>query len=259
MRGSVDVGIDNSNIVPIWSGSGGNPKLKPYRANAYDLSYEKYFGGKGYVSAAYFFKDLTSYIYGDRQAFDFSGYPLPAPGGGSPTSPIGSMYQPINVPSGYMRGIELAVSVPLELLWEPLEGFGIQASYSDTSSSIEPSPGSTQPIPGLSKYISNITAYYENKGFSVRYSQRHRSSFRGESRGFGANLTTIDFTGETVQDAQINYTFGPGTFENLSLYLQISNIGDEPAKQNYTVNGEALPRSYFEYGRSTLVGFSYKF
>jgi outer membrane receptor protein involved in Fe transport len=43
--------------------SGGNSKLDPWRANAFDLSYEKYFGNKAYLAAAYFFKDLRSYIY----------------------------------------------------------------------------------------------------------------------------------------------------------------------------------------------------
>ncbi len=45
--------VNNSNE---WEGSGGNPKLKPYRANAFDISYEKYFGTKGYVSVAAFHK-----------------------------------------------------------------------------------------------------------------------------------------------------------------------------------------------------------
>ena len=33
--------------------SGGNPELDPWRANAFDISYEKYFGNKAYVAAAY--------------------------------------------------------------------------------------------------------------------------------------------------------------------------------------------------------------
>ena len=51
-------------------GSGGNPHLDPWRANAFDLSYEKYFGS-GCVSCrlAAFYKDLKTYIYNqtDRQ------------------------------------------------------------------------------------------------------------------------------------------------------------------------------------------------
>src|SRR5690606_2273207 len=102
--------------------------------------------------------------------------------------------------------------------------------YSDTRSSIHPNgPGTTEPISGLSKYVSNVTAYYERGGFSMRYSQRSRSAFRGETRGFGADYQTIDIAGETVKDAQLNYSFPDSSMlKGLSLYLQVSNIGDEP-------------------------------
>ena len=42
---------------------GGNPKLKPWKANTFDLSFEKYFGeNKGYVSVAAYYKKLKTYI-----------------------------------------------------------------------------------------------------------------------------------------------------------------------------------------------------
>ena len=62
-----------------------------------------------------------------------------------------------------------------------------------------------------------------------------------------------------MQDAQINYSFGEGTFENLTLFLQMSNIGDEPFTTSDGGDPAARPVQYFEYGRTTLIGFSYKF
>lgn len=47
----------------LWSGSGGNPKLKPYVAVGADLSWELYFGRSSYVAAAVFNKNLLDYIY----------------------------------------------------------------------------------------------------------------------------------------------------------------------------------------------------
>ena len=100
--------------------------------------------------------------------------------------------------------------------------------------------------------------YYERYGFSARFSQRTRSDFRGETRGFGADLSFIDINAETVQDAQINYTFREGSLEGLAFYLQVSNIGDEPFSTSS--NGDPdRPATYFEYGRTSLLGFSYKF
>ena len=114
LRSSLDIGICltscNTLTGPVWSGGGGNPKLKPWLANAFDLSYEKYFttdaGNKGYVSAAYFYKDLLSYIYGQPILWDYSGYPLPPPSPGQtvgvnyPSSTNGILFAPANGEGG---------------------------------------------------------------------------------------------------------------------------------------------------------------
>ena len=241
-----------------FEGSGGNPTLEPWLANAYDLSLEKYFGGnKGYVSAAYFYKDLKTYIYNQTVPFDFS--QLPIPGGipaGIPT--IGEFNQPINGEGGVIKGHELAVSVPFDLLWAPLEGFGLIANYSDTQSEIQPfGPGTTEPLPGLSKYVSNATLYFERWGFSARVSQRHRSAFLGEVQGFGGDRTRRVFDGETVTDFQMGYTFQSGPLQDLSLLLQVNNVENEPFTS--TFGSDAQPREYFEYGRTYLFGVNYRF
>lgn len=268
MKASMDVGIcDSCAGGPIWAGGGGNPKLRPWLATAYDLSLEKYFttqaGNKGYASLAYFYKDLLSYIYRQDVPFDYAGFPLPPPVTGQtnyPTTTMGKINQPSNGQGGMIKGLELTVSVPLDLLWRPLNGFGVQATYSDTKSTIHPNgPGTSDPLPGLSKYVSNVTGYYEHNGFSIRYSRRTRSAFRGETRGFGADLTVVNIAPEVVQDAQVNYTFNDGSFKGLSLYLQVSNIGDRPFATYDAGDPGARPISFFEYGRTTLLGFSYKF
>jgi len=175
-------------------------------------------------------------------------------------STVSIFNQPVNGEGGTIKGIELTASLPLDLLWRPLDGLGIIATYSDTSSSIHPNgPGTSEPISGLSKYVSNATVYYERGGFSIRLSQRKRSAFRGQTRGFGADYQTISFAGETVRDAQLNYSFNDGALEGLSLYLQVSNIGDEPSAAYNDGDPENRPERYFEYGRTTLLGFSYRF
>ena len=264
MRAGMDVGINQENQ---WSAGGGNPRLRPWLANAYDIALEKYFsteaGNRGYFGAAWFYKDLLSYIYNQDVEFNFTGFPLPPKQPGQtnyPTSTVGRINQPLNGEGGRIMGLELTASVPLDILWSGLNGFGIVATYSDTSSNIEPyGPGSSEPISGLSKYVSNVTAYYERGGFSARYSRRSRSAFRGETRGYGADLRTINIAAEVIQDAQINYSFTDGMLEGLSLYLQVSNIGDKPFATYDAADPSNRPVSYFEYGRTTLLGFSYRF
>lgn len=248
---------------PVWCGGGGNAQLKPWLANAFDVSYEWYFtteaDNKGYLSAAVFYKDLESYIYNVDTPFNYVDAPPPGPGQtpgvNFPSSTFGSRNQPFNGQGGYMQGYELTASLPLDALWGPLDGFGLLATYSSNDSDIEPFPGANQPIPGLSEEVYNASLYYERFGFTVRYNYRYRSEYRAETRGFGGNLEVINIGSEAVQDAQIQYTFGSGTLENLSLYLQFNNLGDEP----FTTTNNGRPESFFEYGKQTLIGFSYKF
>ena len=59
---------------------GGNPELEPWKANNFDLSFEKYFGdNKGYFAAAIYYKDIDTYIFNQSVVEDFTGAPLPAP------------------------------------------------------------------------------------------------------------------------------------------------------------------------------------
>lgn len=260
MRASADYGIDIQR--GIWSGGGGNPQLKPWIANAYDLSYEKYFGdNKGYVSAAYFYKSLKTYIYNQTVPFDFSSFAVPTgtQPGNIPSSPIGEFTQPQNGEGGTIKGLELAVSIPFGMLWAPLEGFGFQGSYSDTKSAIHPNgPGTSDPLPGLSKYVSNATLYYERFGFSARVSRRTRSSFVGEFEGFGGDRERHALAGEQVVDAQVGYSFQSGPLQNLSLVLQVNNLTNEPSRQT-VVGYDDRFNDYFEYGRTWMLGASYKF
>ncbi len=251
------------NRIPWWTRSGGNAQLKPWEANAYDVSYEKYFGGnKAYVSAAYFYKDLKTYVYNESTLFDINDTvvtPADYPAN-PPPNPVGVYTRPVNGQGGTVKGFELAASVPLDVIWEPLMGFGIQANYSDTKSSVQPlGPSSpNEPLPGLSKYVSNITAYYERYGFSTRVSQRHRSQFVGEVQGFGGDRTRRIFEGETVTDLQLGYSIQSGPLKDLSFLLQVNNLENEPFRSSFNGN-DVQPREYFEYGRTYLLGVNYRY
>ena len=261
MRANSNVSIDTNLGGPngTWKKSGGNPELEPWRATALDLSYEKYFGGKGYVSLAAFHKDLQSWVQTETSQFDFSGFdsgtrPRPA-------SDIGLNERPANGSGGIIYGFEGAVSVPFGMLWEPLEGFGLIASYSDTHSAIRPDgPGTpTRPVEGLSTEVSNITVYYEKHGFSTRVSQRHRSPFLGEVQGFGGDRSQRFINTEDIVDLQVGYAFAEGTsLEGLSLLLQVNNVTNEPYRE-YFPDFAGLPRMHNEYGRTVLLGATYRF
>jgi iron complex outermembrane receptor protein len=269
MRASAGYGINQAGRPdlpqlpdgPVFSGGGGNPALRPWIANAIDVSYEKYFDNKGYFSVAWFHKDLRSYIYEQDFLFDFAGLVVPpgTPPEFIPSSTLGVVRAPLNGEGGTLKGFEYALSIPFSMLWEPLEGFGMQASYTDSSTSIQPGgPETAGPLPGFSKYTSNVTLYYERFGFSVRASRRSRSEFLGEVQGFGGDRTQVFFEGEAVLDLQLGYQIQSGTLKDLSFLFQVSNLGDEPFRSNFD-GIDDRPRQYFEYGRNYLFGVNYRF
>ena len=244
-----------------WRGESGNPLLDPYRATALDLSYEKYFGTKGYFSAAAFYKDLKSYIFNvtDRR-FNFTG--LPNLSGRTPnaTTPpnTGEYIFTLNGKGGTIKGIELAVDVPLNLLTPVLNGFGMQASFSDTQSAIKPfGDGDTRPLPGLSRKVQTLTAYYENSGFSIRVANRKRSAFIAEIEGFGSDREYKFARPETITDLQLGYEIQSGMAKGLNFLVQVNNLNNEPYIE-YDASSNRDTKTD-EYGRTVLFGVSYKF
>ena len=270
LRASTEFGVGdvpNSAGIRKPGASGGNPQVDPWRATAFDISYEKYFGTKAYIAAAYFYKDLKSYIYTQTNSnFDFTNYlggvkVIP----GTTVGTVGDFTAPYNGKGGRLSGVELTASLPLNLVSPMLSGFGIQASASFTSSNIQvKDPESASSVgagfitlPGLSKQVYNLTAYYEANGFEARISQRKRSDFIGEIGNFNGSRTLRYIVGENITDAQIGYSFNQGSFKGLGLLLQVNNLTNE-AYQTYAGTKDR-PLEYLKWGRTILVGASYKF
>ena len=267
LRSSLDFGIDSATGKP--GASGGNPRLDPWRANAFDISWEKYFDSKGYVAAAFFYKDLTTYIYTQsRDNYDFSsfvaGYMPPA--GSPPALTTGTFTAPFNGKGGMLKGLELSASLPLDVFTPALDGFGVVASASFNDSSIKiVDPDSATSVgsgpitlPGLSKRVYNATAYYEKNGFEARISERKRSDFIGEIGNFAGNRTLRYVVGEDVTDAQLGYTFSnDSALHGLTLLLQAYNLTDSPYR-TYAQTKDR-PLEYIKWGRTYLLGATYKF
>jgi TonB-dependent receptor len=265
LRAAIDFGVDTATGRP--GASGGNPDLDPWRAYALDLTYEKYFGNKAYVSVAGYYKDLTSYIYTQSRDYDFSkfvaGYTPPS---GSPAAQtVGTFTAPYNGQGGKLDGVEFTVSLPLNLLTPSLDGFGVIASTSITNSNIKiKDPDSATSvgdgpisIPGLSKNVAELTAYYEKAGFEARVSDRWRSDYIGEIGNFAGNRTLRYVAGESIVDAQIGYNFQDGWLKGVGLLFQVNNLTNAPYK-TYAQQKDR-PLEYSEWGTSYLLGATYKF
>jgi TonB-dependent receptor len=252
LNAALEVGLTAQSTGTPY-GSGGNAQLDPWRAKAVDLSYEKYFGNKGYVSVAGFHKKLDSYIYQMTGPRDFSEYRL-----AGATADIGTMTQPKNGQGGTLQGLELAASAPLDMVHPMLDGFGISANASFTNSQIKVKDqrfGSMDiPLPGLSKRVFNLTAYYEANGFSARINERYRSDYVGAIGGIGGATELSFVKADKVVDLQLGYDIP--YVKGLSALFQVNNLTDT-AFQTYAGSPDR-PRGYVKYGRQMLLGLNYK-
>jgi TonB-dependent receptor len=256
----------------IPTATGGNARLAPWRANAVDLSYEKYFENRAVISAAAFYKKLTSYIYDITNPFDFTAQNaaaspsnpcfnnnVPAP---CPENPSGLLTAPQNGTGGRVDGIELAFSVPGELFWDALEGFGASGSISQTASSIA-IPGQVAgtnsqniTLPGLSKTVWQATVYYERAGFSARLATTYRSNYIGEITDFAGDRALEYVRHEQISAFQTGYDFQQGLLRGFGVVFQIDNLTNTPFIDYAAVTSRV--RDYETYGRVFFLGAKYK-
>ncbi|HET6941716.1 MAG TPA: TonB-dependent receptor, partial [Sphingomicrobium sp.] len=259
-------------LVEVWSASGGNARLKPWRAKALDVSYEWYIGPASYIAVAAFYKKLDTYIYNQTFGFDFSTFPHPPledPDGiGFLPNPLGTVSMPANGNGGNVRGIEISGALEFSRFAQALDGFGVQGSFSKTKSNLNPTAneGEEIRIPGLSGTVYNVTGYYERYGFQARVSYRYRSAFKGEVVQLFTNRGFTEILADKQVDAQVGYTFPEGSpYQDLGFLLQVYNLTDSPYRtrigldQGGPVSGTTFIEQYEKYGRQVLFGVNYRF
>ena len=245
-----------------WSGDIGNPKLKPWMADAVDLSWEYYRGKGTYLAVAGFYKYLETYIYHHSETFDFTGYLTPA--GYTPNSYMGSVREYINGSGGNITGVEVSGAVSGDAISDSLDGFGFTGNMSYTDSGMKgiSDSGPTTPLPGLSKLVYNATAYYENSGFSARVNYNFRSRWYSEIKQFDNTYTRNEFKAQGWLGAQIGYTFEEGAMKGLSLNLQADNLLHETQTMYQLLadpNDTRAVLDWWRYGTTYQFSVAYKF
>jgi iron complex outermembrane recepter protein len=257
----------------------GNPDLRPWKASAIDLSVEKYFGKRSYVSFAAFRKNLLSYVTSSEQPVDRTQTPLPpgyTPSPGVVVQPLGGEIKPRNGSGGRVEGYELAAALEGSMLTPMLDGVGVVFSASKLNSSIRDQQvdqnsntvvvNSSTSINGLSGRSNSLTVYYEKHGFSARVSQRYRSSFTATTRDIFFRPTTRSQGADKVVDMQLGYAFDDaGIYKGLSVLLQVNNLTDTGTTNFKSPSGQVpdntqlVPNFTYQFGRQTLLGVNYKF
>lgn len=225
-------------------GAGGNTDLDPFRANQFDVAYERYFGELGLFSVGVFYKDVDSFIQGEtRPEFHED-----AAGGRE-----AGVNRPQNGSGGSVQGFEFQ----FQQSWE--NGFGVAFNYTysdsdtDTSTTLNQNVG----LPGVSENAYNLMGFYENDTFSARLSYTWRdeylSPYRASFNVIGLDNGASEFFNDYGQwDANVTWDIT----DRISLTAEATNLTDEKLTSYLGMKGQ--PMTYTTQEPRIVIGATFR-
>ncbi|MCI4592685.1 TonB-dependent receptor [Sphingobium sp. BYY-5] len=242
----------------------GNPALDPIRATTYDASIEWYFARNSLLSAAYFRKDIASYIQNQslQQTFAQTGLPLDliANSGLDPNVTLFTVNQARNTPGGRLEGYEVNYQQAFTFLPGILQNLGALFNYTLVKSQITyflaaSSANTTKrDLLGLSRDAFNATLYYEDSKLSARISGSYRGPY---IIALPANNPLQDLEGvdkSLIFDASISYQLT----DRVKLTLEGLNIFNRGYRQ-YIDSDRDSTFVYSETGAQFYFGAQFRF
>jgi len=246
----------------------GNPNLRPFLANAYDLALEWYPQRGTIVSLALFRKDITTLVTTSSQNITFHGNPFGIPDSAAiaacgSTPGCGPNVQwtfssPQNTPGGTVNGFEVNYQQPFSFLPGLLSHTGTLLNVTWVDSRVLYPNGSGGFVPdqllGLSRYSANATLYYEDEKWSARISGAFRSRYLAQVPGKETGTDSDGFDKTFNLDASVQYTVNPHlkfTLEGINLTDQYENEFDDTQRD--------LSYYYHHTGREILAGVRYSY
>ncbi|RYV01364.1 TonB-dependent receptor [Shewanella sp. OPT22] len=244
LRAAADINLAGAQI------SNGNPELKPFIADSFDLGLEYYFGEADYIALGLFSKDMASFVVteSDTVSYAETGLPLSL----QPPGDEGREYnisRPVNGEGATLTGAEFA------LQYEFLAGLGLIANvtYAESSTENDINGESVKAtLLGLSKVSYNLTAYYETDNWGARVSQAYRDGYLERVIGFVNDFQGVEST--SYFDASVYYNIT----ENLKISLEGINLTNEKLYRYQDITDRRATTVY-ESGRNILLGVNYRF
>lgn len=222
--------------LSLSGSAGGNPDLDPYRAWQFNLAAEFYYAPQALFSVGVFALAIQNYITTTTTTQFYR----------TVLHPNGANFlveAPVNGGGGLNKGVEVNWQQPIGA------GFGFIANYTYSDAkknkdAVTAADNFSRDIDGNSKHTWNLTGYFENKLVSTRLAYSYRSKFR----------SGIDRATPMWQDdfGQLDGSLLLHVTRNISLSLDAQNITN--AKLFYFVGDPAIPRAYYDNGRTFYAG-----
>jgi len=260
--GSLSPGVNISVSGSSRTVNGQNPLLEPFRATTYDLGIEWYFAEDALLSAAFFHKDIDSFVQTTRQTgtFDQNPFGLPASLRPPTTSAVDTweFTFPVNTPGGPLKGYELSYQQPFSFLPGAWANFGVLLNHTHVESTIDyltatGALAARENLTGLSENAWNATLYYEGERFGARVSLADRDDYLTTVPGRDGN--NVEGTrGTRSVDASASYKLN----DRVEFTLEGINLNDEVNDQWVDSRGDRVS-VYHRTGRVYILGVRARF
>jgi TonB-dependent receptor len=267
-----------------------NPDLQPYESKNSDLGLEWYTGREGYVAVAWFkkgikgftanrtlnvtFADLNQYGVNWTQGgltdtqktglYTRAGVtPVPADLAALPTAAQLAAINGLGVVLTQtqntadeltIKGLELTVQQPLDIITPYLKGMGVSANYTKVRQS------GANVATGVPPYTYNLAAYYEGRFGGLRVTKTFTKGSQTSGTGqngitaaafYGMDYDQVDFT------SRLNLGEVMGWKRDLQATFDIFNVTRSSQRTNFQFSN--APYAIYEPGRTYQIGLRASF
>ncbi len=244
--------------------SSGNPNLKPYYSDNYDIGGEYYTGGLGYVGLTLFEKKITGFTQSATSLVPFNSLGIPlsslsttqqqvinqAPGGQNAWNVF--VTQQINSTSVLkLDGLEFMWVQPLDIL---RKGLGYTFNFTDFDDH------HTTLATGIPTYTYNLTGYYETGPWSAHlsYVKTGNSSVNLAAVGSSPNGVALNEINQDRYQVDFSGSYDIKTWGHDSkITLDITNLTKQGFRTIYQYSNVVY--SYYNPGLQMILGWQGSF
>lgn len=238
-----DYDVDTSGDT---SGSIGNPNLKPYEADNFDLSLEYYGEGMTYFAVGYFHKSIANAIY--------------------PTYQRNGVFNDITFNDGVETWINAddstidGVEINAQYGWENGLYVATNFTYTDSESTFkfEDDASFTTPFRKLADKAANINFGYDKGAWDIRVAGNYRSDYLDWLADEDGDIGEVSVNNSRFVDdfMQWDLTVKYAVTDNFTVKAEAVNLNNRP--EYYYWGDESQLSQYDMFGRSYSLGFNYK-
>lgn len=260
------ISFPTATLSPI---NAGNPDLRPYFSDNFDLGIEYYTGGAGIIAVDFFAKEIANFTTAGARQVRFGDLGIPtsaltptqlaeynANGGDDLIVTVNSQQ---NLKQKlHLSGFEVEIVQPLDFI---CDGLGVTGNYTRVQQSVDGGLTAAQAgsvATGIAPYAYNLGAYYESNGLSLHAMYNFLAKFVYTPSPAYSGIPLPEYQDARGQlDLSASYLL-PGLegtlFDGAQITFDAVNLNNATVFTRY-VGDKNQPSYVYWAGRSFMLGF----